>query len=528
VDQTIEKVRRSRTAIRRQLPGQPTFAMSHEPAMELFRRACGLGDRLALVCQKGNASTGCYTPLEYPRPFMLIGRDPEADLSLNDAQVSRRHAFLQAVAGRVCWIDLESRTKVFEDGQEVPRSQGYLDPGRSIQIGPYRLHRTDRQADDDEPAGMTHADPFMALVGAGSDATPLPLPRLILPFRLGGQSPTWEIDSLQALVGRSDQCQLVLNDSSISRVHASFVRTPVGLWVVDLAAREGVHVNGTRVRWAWLAEGDLLRFGRFTLIVRYENPPEGIVRDDVPLEAGASPPTPSGSRPEVPAVPLNRESRTLAIRPRFLPTELRKASGSGAAFPLAAPVASGGEEWEPVLPTNMNLFSLWQQQMQFMEAFHSDMMTMVQMFVAMHSEHQATLRDELRQVQQLTQELTRLNARLGQLPAPGTARPSPENRRTDRKDAPARMAGSVTPESNPGARSAQRASEKTTSHPPDSTESPRKKRPAAAPELSEQRSTVAMPATGSPDLYIHLTRRITELQRERQGYWQRILKAING
>jgi hypothetical protein len=46
--------------------------------------------------------------------------------------------------------------------------------------------------------------------------------------------------------------------------------------------------------------------------------------------------------------------------------------------------------------------------------------------------------------------------------------------------------------------------------------------------LSEQGSTEAMPAASSPDLYVHLARRITEIQRERRGYWQRILKAING
>ena len=386
---------------------------------------------------------------------MLIGRDPEADLSLNDAQVSRRHAFIQTIAGRVYWIDLESRTKVFEEGQEVPQSQGCLDPGRFIQIGPYRLHRTDRRSD--EAAGFEHVNPLTAPVWTGSDASPLPRPRLILPFRLGGQSPTWEIDSLQALVGRSDQCQLVLNDPSISRLHASLVRTPMGLWVVNLLGREGVHVNGTRVRWAWLAEGDEIRFGLFTLIVRYENSPEGISREDVPLEAGASPPASSGGRPEVPSGRLNHESRTLAVRPGFLPTALTKVSGSRPEFPLAAAVASGGEEWEPVLPTNSNLFSMWRQQMQLMETFHNDMVTMVQMFAAMHSEHQATLRDELGRVQQLTNELTRLNAQLAQAPAPGTARPSPDDTRSDRKDAPARMADSPRPESNPPARSAQRS-----------------------------------------------------------------------
>ena len=58
--------------------------------------------------------------------------------------------------------------------------------------------------------------------------------------------------------------------------------------MVDLLAREGVLVNGQRVRWAWLADGDTFRIGSFTFILRYETPPEQITRQDVPLEAGAS------------------------------------------------------------------------------------------------------------------------------------------------------------------------------------------------------------------------------------------------
>jgi hypothetical protein len=32
---------------------------------------------------------------------------------------------------------------------------------------------------------------------------------------------------------------------------------------------------------------------------------------------------------------------------------------------------------------------------------------------------------------------------------------------------------------------------------------------------------------GTAETYADLTRRITELHRERRGYWERILKAIN-
>ena len=51
--------------------------------------------------------------------------------------------------------------------------------------------------------------------------------------------------------------------------------------------------------------------------------------------------------------------------------------------------------------------AMWQQQMQLMESFHNDMILMVQMFVAMHREHLASVRDELDMVQQLTRRTQR-------------------------------------------------------------------------------------------------------------------------
>src|SRR5208282_1478813 len=112
---------------------------------------------------------------------------------------------------------------------------------------------------------------------------------LELPIRVGDGPSLWPVEGELALVGRSERCQLVLTEDSISRFHAVLVPTPAGVWVVDLLAREGVHVNGQRVRWAWLADGDTLRLGRFTFILRYETPPDELTRQDVPLEAGASP-----------------------------------------------------------------------------------------------------------------------------------------------------------------------------------------------------------------------------------------------
>ena len=170
---------------------------------------------------------------------------------------------------------------------------------------------------------------------------PIPRPAFELPFRLGGIASTWEIPGLLALVGQADHCQFVLNDDSVSRTHACLVRTPMGTWVVDMAARDGVYVNGTRVRWAWLADGDIVRFGRFTMVVRYDRQPDGIGRDDVPLEAGASLAEPHDDRPEDDLEPTGGEGRGLALRPV---APAGGGEGPGPA-PAGSPHGAGHRPW---------------------------------------------------------------------------------------------------------------------------------------------------------------------------------------
>ena len=389
--------------------------MSCESALGLFRKACGLSAPLALVCQDASSSAGAYSPLDYPRPFMVVGRLPTADLFLNHEQVSRRHVYLQAIEGRVYCVDLESRTKTHWKGQEGAQSQGWLDsggvPSRSAPIGfigrissPIAIHTR----------GL--ADPFSPPTNGGSGPLHLPRATLELPFRVDGRSSTWAPEGVLALVGRSDRCQLVLTDNNISHYHAGLVRTPLGLWIIDLAAREGVYVNEMRVRWAWLGDGDQVRMGPFTIVLKYETPPQGISREDVPLMTGASPTAPPASSLAAAPGSVDTDRKALAVRSGVRSMGLARVEPPAHSPRHGFPTAIDGAEWEPVLPPAPNPGAMWQQQMQMMQAFHNDMVMMFQMFVAMHRDHLDSVRDELNRVEQLTRELTRLNARLAQFP----------------------------------------------------------------------------------------------------------------
>ena len=53
------------------------------------------------------------------------------------------------------------------------------------------------------------------------------------------------------------------------------IRTPLGVWVIDLLATGGDVCQRRASELGVAGDGDALRIGSFTFIVRYETPPAG-------------------------------------------------------------------------------------------------------------------------------------------------------------------------------------------------------------------------------------------------------------
>ncbi len=66
-------------------------------------------------------------------------------------------------------------------------------------------------------------------------------------FRLRYQAHDFELPPGEFVIGRSDECQLALDDALVSRRHAVLRVTPVSVIVVDLGSRNGVVVNGEKI-----------------------------------------------------------------------------------------------------------------------------------------------------------------------------------------------------------------------------------------------------------------------------------------
>jgi pSer/pThr/pTyr-binding forkhead associated (FHA) protein len=95
-------------------------------------------------------------------------------------------------------------------------------------------------------------------------------------YRLIHQNSNIEVPSGRFDIGRSTECYLILDDPSVSRVHATIVHEDGKLWVEDRGSRNGCLLNGARIAGQHrLSDGDRLAVGHQTIrIVAIDRPPD--------------------------------------------------------------------------------------------------------------------------------------------------------------------------------------------------------------------------------------------------------------
>lgn len=70
-------------------------------------------------------------------------------------------------------------------------------------------------------------------------------------------------------IGRSSQCEVVLDDDSISRRHAKIGYRGNGVFeIADGGSRNGIRINGHRTSRATLSDGDSIQLGDMTIVFK--------------------------------------------------------------------------------------------------------------------------------------------------------------------------------------------------------------------------------------------------------------------
>jgi len=90
-------------------------------------------------------------------------------------------------------------------------------------------------------------------------------PGQYIAYRVGSEVVTHQLSREWTRIGRSLAADIRFDDPTVSRRHALIVRQPDGLRVLDDRSLNGVFVNGERVEWSTLADGDEVVIGRHHL-----------------------------------------------------------------------------------------------------------------------------------------------------------------------------------------------------------------------------------------------------------------------
>jgi hypothetical protein len=213
--------------------------------MEAFLDACGASGPLCFdLGFRGprGASDGPSASLS-----SSSGRHADADLCLDHGQVSRRHAYLQLIGGRLFCVDLGSRTGTTLASGGA--GSGWVERASPIEIGPMSLRLREGDRDRADPAGEPSplTRPYLRRH---------PLPGARLEIASGKKPPTsWRIGRALVLIGRLAALQAAAHEPRLVAVLLQPDPHPAGVWMVDLLATECVLVNGESRRWARLEDG---------------------------------------------------------------------------------------------------------------------------------------------------------------------------------------------------------------------------------------------------------------------------------
>src|SRR5688572_13372993 len=207
------------------------------------------------------------TVVKLVRGDYSVGRAEDSTIRLTERNISRAHARIFR-EGDDDWQleDKGSYTGSFVNGERVAGRRA-LKHGDTIQLGDYRLELMDEDQQAVEAKALDRA------VSAAQ------LPDRFVVVQGPNLGTVYPLTEQKLLVGRGEECQIALDDASVSRVHVEVLRTEHGLMILDQGSSNGLRINGADLPSAMLRSGDVVELGD----VRLKFVPAGV--EDVVTQA---------------------------------------------------------------------------------------------------------------------------------------------------------------------------------------------------------------------------------------------------
>jgi len=223
---------------------------------------------------------------------LRAGRAEDNEIMLLDDHVSRHHASFMLADGVVWLTDMGSANGTFINGERISGGCRLFHGDQvAFDVVGFQLigkggDLTDvRRVDTEDAEDAETALPAPAPAGSGytTDTTEIAVieedPDLAIPesaetgaFLLGASDPisgvTFRTRIGRTVIGRDENCDVVIADPTVSSRHAEIVARPESATITNLLATNGTRINGQAVQSAELKDGDLVRVGRVHLVYK--------------------------------------------------------------------------------------------------------------------------------------------------------------------------------------------------------------------------------------------------------------------
>jgi pSer/pThr/pTyr-binding forkhead associated (FHA) protein len=120
-----------------------------------------------------------------------------------------------------------------------------------------------KDADDETTQTFTAADEDEA--GATLEDVGIKGPALVVRAGGGRAGETFHLHAERTLIGRSPECEVFLDDVTVSRKHAVLLEEEGAFVIQDEGSLNGTFLNRRRIESAKIEDGDELQIGKYRL-----------------------------------------------------------------------------------------------------------------------------------------------------------------------------------------------------------------------------------------------------------------------
>ena len=206
-------------------------------------------------------------------PAYWIGRDPAADIVIDEPLVSWRHAVLKLADDQWLLQDANSTNGTFATGQRVRRVE--ITDSCQVRLGHPDAGPVISCSITDPPDGDASAEPTATAVWSAQRTAGERFPSAVMP-----------LPAKVLRIGRSAGNDVVVADLGVSRRHAELRRSPGGDYeIADLGSHNGTFLNGQRITTATVTEADVIGIGPATFRLVGDELQEFVDGGDISLDA---------------------------------------------------------------------------------------------------------------------------------------------------------------------------------------------------------------------------------------------------